>query len=400
MKHYVGIDLGEQEHQVCVMTAEERVISESRVAGNQQGLEELQRLLGPLGEVEINVERPNGPWVMGLVQAGYAVYVTAPKVVSARRPRRSKDDRGDAFLLATLRCRNDGDSRRLELVSAAGAELAQWVRSYEHLQQQQRRLGSQLRSVLVEYYPVMLGLFSTLTQPLTLAFLTAYPNPQAAQAASLTELERFFRSQRYRYLTRVPALYRRLQQPMLIPLNYAGNQAYMLALVASLRMLAQQVHEVEGNAQRCFAAHPQAAWWRSWPGAGRLTAMRLLAYLGDNPQRWPSYQVLQAHAGTVPVTRRSGKKVGVEFRMACCRPLRRTVIQLARNSTQSSGWARSYFHDQLARGHTPSRAYRALANRWLKILWTVWHRGDTYNEALHVANRSRQGLPTLAIDEP
>ena len=72
-------------------------------------------------------------------------------------------------------------------------------------------------------------------------------------------------------------------------------------------------------------------------------------------------------------------------------------MDLARNSVRKGGWARSYFHDQLALGHTASRAYRALANRWLKIIWTLWQRREPYDEMAHVAHRSRRGLAVTSV---
>jgi hypothetical protein len=67
-------------------------------------------------------------------------------------------------------------------------------------------------------------------------------------------------------------------------------------------------------------------------------------------------------------------------------------MDLARNSIRKSGWARSYFLDQLKKGHSKARAFRALANRWLRIVWTLWQRRERYDESRHVANRARQGL--------
>ncbi|MAU12364.1 MAG: hypothetical protein CL607_21250 [Anaerolineaceae bacterium] len=131
------------------------------------------------------------------------------------------------------------------------------------------------------------------------------------------------------------------------------------------------------------------------PGAGELTAPRLLALIGDNRAVFPTVEVLQARAGTVPVTRRSGKTKIVRFRWACDKALRKTMMDFARNSIAKSGWARSYYHGQLERGHNDQRAIRALANRWARIIWTLWQCQEAYNEAKHVANRSRKGQTSV-----
>ncbi|MEO1644788.1 MAG: transposase, partial [Chloroflexota bacterium] len=152
--------------------------------------------------------------------------------------------------------------------------------------------------------------------------------------------------------------------------------------------------------KKVFLSHPDADWWLSIPGTkGPLTPARMLAWVGDNRSRFPSAKVLQAIAGTVPVTRRSGKTKVVEFRTACSHPLRSAVDDLARQSTRHSGWARAYFQQQLDKGHSAARSYRALANRWLKIIWTLWQCQEMYDEAKHVANRSRQGVVTETLAE-
>ena len=87
----------------------------------------------------------------------------------------------------------------------------------------------------------------------------------------------------------------------------------------------------------------------------------------------------------------------MQFRWECSKPLRKAAMDMAQKSIRDSGWARSYFYAQRGLGHDKIRAYRALANRWMRIIWTLWQRGETYNEAKHVANRSRKGLKVAAL---
>jgi hypothetical protein len=88
----------------------------------------------------------------------------------------------------------------------------------------------------------------------------------------------------------------------------AGLVEHVRALLPLLKSLFYSRASLEKQMGQVFASHPEAAWWKSLPGlSGPLTAARLLAWIGDNRERFPSAQVLQAVAGTVPVTRRSGK---------------------------------------------------------------------------------------------
>jgi transposase len=300
-------------------------------------------------------------------------------------------------LLASLRRSADHDSRPVVVQSELVEELRQVTQAFDQLQKQQQRMTNQLRQILKYYYPTAVDLFSQLHSPLSLAFLAAYPTPEAAQAASRTELQTFFQQQHYRWMQRFEEIYQQLQQPAPPARVCAGYVSHVLALVAMLRTLHEQLRALRRRMKDLFEAHPEASWWHAFPGAGPLTAPRLLARIGDQRGRFPSAEALQALAGTVPITRRSGKKTVVEFRVACSHPLRNAIMDLARNSIRKSGWARSYFRDQLARGHAPHRAYRALARTWLRIIWKLWQTGELYDEARHVANRSRKGLSAPAL---
>ena len=390
--NYAGIDWADKQHEVCIMSADGRVLSELSISHDWEGFEQLQAVLIELGEVEINIERPNGLLVDWLHTQGWPVYVMPPVVVNRRRVRPTKSDRGDAYLLANLLRQRDEECRALIVHSPQAEELKQLVRGYDQLQREQVRLSGQLCDLLKLYYPVAVDLFSKLHQPLTLAFLQAYPAPHAARAVSREQLVAFFTQQRYRWMQRVDGIYEKLQTPAPTARLEQGYVQHMLALVALLQTLYQQLSILKRQIVALFDSHPEADWWRAIPGCGQLTAPRLLARIGDNLERFPSYRVLQAHAGTVPVTRSSSKSKFVSFRLNCDRSLRRAVTDLARNSVRKSGWAKSYFYDQLARGHSKQRAYRALANRWLRILWTIRQRGELYDEARHVANRARWGL--------
>jgi hypothetical protein len=265
------------------------------------------------------------------------------------------------------------------------------IRAYDQLHKQQINTGNQLRQVLTEYYLGAVHAFTSVSGPVTLAFLSAYPTPEAAQAASYEDLTAFLRRHGYTCMKHFDKLYQRLQAPQPRARVITGHVAHMLALVEVLKIFHHQLGQITRHLQQTFATHPEADWWRAFPGAGPLTAPRLLAFIGDNPAAFPSYQSLQSTAGTVPVTRQSGKKRVVRFRWACSHPLRKAAMDLARNSVRESGWARSYFYNQRALGHSTSRAHRALANRWLRIIWTVRQRGEVYDETLHIANRSHQG---------
>lgn len=394
--HYLGVDWADEKHQLCLRTEDGQVISEFLITHDWQGFEALHAVLAEVGPVQINLERADGLLVDWMVNQGWQVFMTAPRVVASRRPRRSKDDRGDARLLSDLCRLKDEDCRPIVIQSEIVETLRPLLRAWAQLQKQQVKHSNQLRQVLKQYYPSAAHAFTKLHGPVALAFLESFPTPERARDLAYDVLSAFLRQNGYSCMRYFDQLYQRLHASAPTARVPDGHAEHMKALVAVLQLLHRKLKYLEKQIEAVFNDHPEATWWRSFPGAGLLTAARLLAYIGDNRLAFPSYQVLQATAGTVPITRQSGKQTLVQFRWACSKPLRKAVIDLARNSLRDSGWARSYFYSQKALGHSDTRAYRALANRWLRIIWTLWQRREDYDEIRHVINRSRKGLAATA----
>lgn len=330
------------------------------------------------------LEKPNSLLVDFLLDAEYIVYFVPPNISVRHRPRRSKSDRGDAHLLASLLWRDDPECRQIAVVSSLCHQLRQVVAAHDSLQAQLQRLGGQLRHHLKRYYPAILTIFRKPTQPLTYAFLEDFPDPHTD--FTLLDLKRFFAAQRYRYSERIEGHLQVLLSERPTRQDTGGEQSRTAATVAVLRTLDQQIRALHKQLVRLFRAHPNATWIRSLPGVGELNGARLLARLGDNRSRFEDVAMLRATAGTVPITRSSGKRRSVHFRQDCSRPLRKVCYDLAMKSKAKSPWARGYFEAQRARGHSAIRANRALANRWVGIIWKLWETDVLYDDAKHLTN--------------
>lgn len=391
---FLGIDWATEKHDVCLLAPDGTILSEFVITNDAAGFEKLQQALGVTDSVKINIERSDGLLVDWLVAMGYPVYMTPPNILAHRRPRRSKDDRGDAYLLAFLLFTGDSDVRPVAHQSHLVLQLRQLASAYEMVLHQQRQLANRLIYALQQYYPVILKVFRVPTSLVCLAFLEAYPTPERARALRLDQLEQFLRKQKYSYIAQLERLFALLQTPAPTARAADGWVTTIQILVPLLQILYRERSRLTKQMTQVFNQHPDAALWRSLPGAsGPLTGARLLAWVGDDRTRFLSAPMLQATAGTAPITRRSGKSQSVEFRRACSHPLRKALDDLARQSIKRSGWANTYFHNQLARGHARPRAYRALANRWVRIIWTIWQTATLYDEAKHLANRSQKGTP-------
>jgi transposase len=103
-----GIDWARDDHAVAVVDTAGRQIRRFTVAHSGAGLGTLVAELAAAGVAEVAIERPDGPVVTALLDAGLTVVVISPNQLKNLRSRYgsagNKDDRFDAFVLAdTLR---------------------------------------------------------------------------------------------------------------------------------------------------------------------------------------------------------------------------------------------------------------------------------------------------------
>ena len=127
--------------------------------------------------------------------------------------------------------------------------------------------------------------------------------------------------------------------------------------------------------------HVSHALAESLPGAGNLLGARILGVLGSNPSTWRSASEIACAVGIAPIKIQSGKmKPAIQKRIACNAFDRQTFHEFARCSVRFSPWAKSYFQQKLAQGKSKHVIYRALAFKWIRIIYACWKNGETYHE--------------------
>jgi transposase len=104
---FVGVDWASEEHAVCVLGTDGRKSSSYAVAHSRDGFEQLVRRLaslGPVAQVPVAIERPDGRLVDALLEAGHPVVAVSPNAIKAWREPEvlsgAKDDPGDAEVIA------------------------------------------------------------------------------------------------------------------------------------------------------------------------------------------------------------------------------------------------------------------------------------------------------------
>jgi hypothetical protein len=90
---------------------------------------------------------------------------------------------------------------------------------------------------------------------------------------------------------------------------------------------------------------------------------------------------MQKRAGIAPITVRSGRQSQVHWRWATSTFLRQTFHEFAHHSILHTPWAKTFYHQQRARGKKHHAAVRALAFKWIRILWRCWSDRTPYDSA-------------------
>lgn len=383
-----GIDWACDDHAVSIVDRRGREIVRSTIEHNAAGLRKLLAVLERAGVREVAIERPDGPVVDTLLNAGITVVVISPNQLKNLRGRYgsagNKDDRFDAFVLAdTLRT----DRVRLHPLlpdSAATITLRQTCRARKDLVAHRVAVANQLRAHLKIVFPGAVGLFAALDSSISLAFLTRFDCQDRADRLSAKQLADWLASVGYSGRTDPAVLYRRLTSA---PRGTAGTEgtATTGAFVAVLTALAAQIKALDDDIADQLARHADAHIFTSLPRSGSFRAARLLSEIGDCRARFPTPESLACLAGVAPSTHQSGRIKHVGFRWAADKQLREAVTDFAGDSRRANPWAADLYNRAIARGHDHPHAVRILARAWLYVIWHCWQDGTAYDPAKHRA---------------
>ncbi|MCK4326628.1 IS110 family transposase [bacterium] len=392
--YYIGIDWADDHHDIHITDDSAEKIDAFRIqhslAGMKTILEHVYRLTRNKKNLLFALETDKGLLVNFLLDNGFTVFAINPKAVDRFRdrydPARNKTDQIDAMLLADILRTDRHRFRTILPESDKLRELRILTRDHKALITSRTRLTNQLIACLKSYYPLALELFCDVKQQISLDFLSAFPDYVNAQKLTLNQLKIFLKEHSYPCPQRIKPLFERLKTPQIPvePFIIRAKSKRMLPLAANIKAINAHINEHEKEIAAIFKSHPDSKIFLSLPGADITLAARILSELGDNRDRYKNYNDAQCEAGTAPVTKQSGNYRHVIFRKACKKPFRDAMQLFTFCSTQQCQWAHTYYLSQKQRGKRHPQAIRALANKWLKIIYIMWKNQQPYNEQFHL----------------
>ncbi|MFA7173670.1 MAG: hypothetical protein WC340_09685 [Kiritimatiellia bacterium] len=79
------------------------------------------------------------------------------------------------------------------------------------------------------------------------------------------------------------------------------------------------------------------------------------------------------------------------WRWHCPKFIRQSVVEFAGKSIVYSEWARIYYEEQIKRGKGHHAAVRALAYKWIRVIFYCWKQKAAYDEKTYTASLSHHG---------
>jgi transposase len=402
---YVGIDWADTKHDICLQAAgdirHEFDCIPHQVARIDEWAKSLQRRFG--GPIAVALELAKGPIVAALQKYDFFTLFpinpsTLAKYREAFKPSRAKDDPTDAELALDLLLRHPERFAPLRPQSAAMRSLVSLVERRRELVGDQNRLTNRLCDTLKQYYPQALEWFDDRGTVLFCDFLTRWPTFLAARRARSTTLEVFFHAHNCRHANLIEARLESIRAATPLtedPGIVAPCRLYVLALVEQLRTVLTAIDGFDREIATVAGTLPDYTLFQGLPGAGPQLAPRLLAAFGEQRERFHGADELQKYSGIAPVTERSGKKSWVHWRWQCPKFLRQTFVEWAAQTINKSFWAGAYYRQQRAKGSTHQAAVRALAFKWIRILYRCWQTSTPYDETTYLNALSKRGSPLI-----
>ena len=402
---YVGIDSADTKHDTCLQAAGDTEHQFDCIPHQVARIDEWAKALHQRygGPIAVALELAKGPIVAALQK--YDLFVLFPinpstlaKYRVAFKPSRAKDDPTDAELALDLLLRHPERFTPLKPQSAAMRSLLSLIEQRRELVNDKTRFTNRLCNTLKQYYPQALDWFEQTDTVLFCDFLNRWPTLMAVKRARKTTLAAFFHAHNGRRAKLIEA---RLQSiRVATPLTedpgiVAPCRLHVLAVVEQLRTTLTAINRFDEEIATVASSLPDYALFQSLPGAGPHLAPRLLAAFGEQRDRFQGADELLKYSGIAPVTERSGKKSWVHWRWQCPTFLRQTFVEWAGQTINKSFWAGAYYRQQRAKGSSYQAAVRALAFKWIRILYRCWQTRTPYDESTYLNALRERGSALL-----
>jgi len=349
--------------------------------------------------IAVILEQSRGALVYMLTKYPHLVLFPVHPTTAARyretfAPSGAKSDPSDTESLLDLLLRHPERLRSWHPDTVETRLLHFLVEERRQTVDERTRHTQRLTACLKLYFPQILRWFEDVASPLVGDLLERFPTLEQLQRAHPGTLHKFFSQHHCWNQEKNAERMAAIQAAVCATQDQAVQEACILithSLVAILATLQAQIASFDQRIAELVAAHPDGALFASLPGAGAALVPRLIVAFGTQRERYQSADELQRYSGIAPVTEASGHSQWVHMRWACPKFLRQTFHEFASSSIPYSEWARAYYeHRRKEKNQSHHAAVRALAFKWMRIIYRCWKDGKAYDEEIYMQSLRRR----------
>jgi transposase len=411
---WIGLDWGSQKHAICLKPADSKAVEHYTLEQKPEALHGwFMNLIARFGsrKLAIAIEQTRGAvihFLLGL--ACVHIFTIHPKSLKnyrdAMHPSGAKDDPTDAELLLQFLTLHQ---HRLKSWIPDKPEVRLLLRLVEFRRKmvgKRVRLTNELTQVLKEYFPAALDCAGDLDKVMACDFLAKWPTLEKLQESHPETIRKFYQEHGSRRRNVIEDRLRQIRSalPLTTDAPVIEPSVFLVQSIApQLRSMIDAITQFDQRIKEVFEKHPDAQIFSSFPGAGSALAPRLLAAMGSDRSRFSSALEVAEYSGIAPVTERSGKKIWVHRRFACAHFVKQSFHEFAAQSILFCDWARCYYDQKKREGKSHHSAIRALAYRWIRIIYRCWKNQIPYDEGKYVKSLSQRRpawVQSLPFSEP
>jgi transposase len=364
---------------------------------------EIQRRALPEGSrIAIAFEQPATNLIVFFAQfAGVTLYPLNPAAVRSYCKSftisGAHTDTSDATMIARYLAHYHSQLRPRPARHGAITELERLNVARRDLVDERTALVNRLQATLKLYFPQAIELLSdALWRPMDAHFLLRWPSLWELQKARSSTLKSFWQKHGSRSDKLIAA---RLEQiaravPLTSDAHLVGPLSLEVGVIArQLLLLDESIKAFEARITQVAESLADYRFFRDLPGAGPVFAARLLAAFGPDRELWASAEDVLRFSGVAPITQQSGNKRVVQRRRKAPAFLHQTFVEWAGESWKHSAWAQAFYLYHKANGKGFHSIMRALAYKWIRILFRAWKNHTPYDEAAYIQILIKRGSP-------
>ena len=404
---WIGLDWGSESHAICLQVAGSSQIERCTLEQKPEALHKwFLNLIARFGnrKVAVAIEQSRGAVIHFLLGFSFVhIFRIHPKSLKnyrdALHPSGAKDDPTDAELLLQFATLHQTQIKPWNAGEPAIRFLLRLVESRRKTVGKCVRLTNEITQLCKDYFPQALDWAGELDSVMACDFLLKWPTLQQLQKSSPATIRIFYEHHGSRRRTLIEDRLEQIRSalPLTTDQPVIDASALMLkTLVPQLRSVLDSIALFGQTIEKVLQDHPDAEIFTSFPGAGPALAPRLLVALGSDRSRFESSEEVAEYSGIAPVTECSGKARWVHRRFACSQFVRQSFHEFAGHSIRFCDWAHAYYDRKRAEGKGHNAAVRALAYRWIRIIYRCWKDRVPYNEETYLQSLTRRRPSWLA----